>query len=48
MPRGPKGEKHPADVIGNAVHGDMANDAALIHGVVVICRGRFGSHTAVT
>ncbi len=20
MPRGPKGEKHPADVIGNAVH----------------------------
>jgi hypothetical protein len=20
MPRGPKGEKHPADVVGNAVH----------------------------
>ena len=38
MPRGPKGEKHPAGVIGNAVHGDMANVAALIHGVVVICR----------
>jgi hypothetical protein len=35
MPRGPKGEKRPADVIGNAVHvmriatGEMAEDLKL-------------------